>query len=101
MLRLVRDIPFEIVHVRRADRESTIAALPLKHRESRGFVFDPFGRLAFDFPNELSNREGFGEAAKDMHMILDTTHDQGRRFEVVTCPPQRGTREVFPGVSVL
>jgi hypothetical protein len=36
-----------------------------------------------------------------MHMILDTTHDQGRRFEVVTCPPQRGTREVFPGVSVL
>ena len=35
MLRLVCDVPFEIVHVRRADRESTIAALPLKHGESR------------------------------------------------------------------
>jgi hypothetical protein len=27
-----------------------------------------------------------------MHMIFNTTHDQGRRFEVVACPSEIGVK---------
>jgi len=94
MFHLTRNISLEILDVRRADRECTVTALPLKCHELRRFGLHPFRRLAFDLPNQIGKRDRFPEPAQDVYMILNTTGDERWRFETLT-----RTGEVGMGLS--
>ena len=73
--------------------------MPLKHRELRGFGFDPLGRLSFDLGNQLGYGDRFGKPAKDMNVILNTTNDERRRIEVVARSGQVGVE--FPAEAIV
>ena len=76
MFFLVGDVRLERRHVRRADRERTVASLPMKTAEAGTVVFDPFRRLLLQVADECGNGDGGSQPAKRMDMVFNAANCQ-------------------------
>jgi hypothetical protein len=79
MLFLIPNALFQAIQVRRTHRERSVSTLPLKCVKVWGLGLQPFGRIAFEFANQLGRRARLAELAKNVDVVLDTAHEQGRR----------------------